>query len=149
MRAIVQRVKNATCNIDGKNYSSINEGILVLIGITHTDNDEILKWFANKLANLRIFSDENIKMNLSVSDIQGGIMLISNFTLYGDASKGFRPSYTSAAPPEISEKLYYDFVELMQKNYNLNIVSGVFGAMMDLDLINSGPVTVFIEKEAE
>lgn len=147
MKAIVQRVKFAKCIIDGKIHSEIKNGILVLLGITHSDNMESIKWFSNKIANLRIFIDDNGKMNQSVSDINGGIMIISNFTLYGDAKKGFRPSYIDAAPPEISEPIYNDFVKYMQDNYNLNIVSGVFGAMMDLEFINSGPVTVIIEKE--
>lgn len=146
MKAVVQRVKSAKVTIDGKINGQIQKGLLVLLGITHSDDSKTIDWMCNKLLNLRIFNDDNDKMNLSVSDIEGGILVISNFTLYADARKGFRPSYTDAAPPEVSEPIYNQFMLALKNSTNLSIQEGIFGAMMDVELINDGPVTIIIEK---
>ncbi len=149
MRAIVQRVDYAKLFIDNTLHCQINQGILIFIGIRQSDDDKIIKWMINKLANLRLFNDNDEKMNLSVKEIGADIMLVSNFTLYGDARKGFRPSYTQAAQPEFAEPFYDKFVNEFVKEYpELKIVSGVFGAMMNIELVNNGPVTILIEKES-
>ena len=147
MRAIVQRVSRANVKIDGKITGEIGTGIVVFVAISNTDDQGIMKWFCNKLVNLRIFPDDENKMNRSVLDVKGGILLISNFTLYGDALKGFRPSFIKSAPPDISKPLYETMVQYLKENYPLHIASGEFGAMMDIELINDGPVTIIIEKE--
>lgn len=145
MRAIIQRVKKASVTIDNKIKAKIEHGILVLIGICETDNEDSIKWMVNKLINLRIFSDENQKMNLSVQDVNGSILFISNFTLYADVNRGFRPSFSAAAVPQVAEPIYDKMLELLKSNTNIKIESGVFGAMMDIELINDGPVTIIIE----
>ena len=149
MRAVVQRVSSASITIDGKVKGEIGKGLLVFVAVSHNDNTDIMKWICNKLVNLRIFSDEEGKMNKSVLDTGGGILLISNFTLYGDANKGFRPSFIKSAPPEISKPLYESMVLHLKENYPIQIASGEFAAMMDIKLVNDGPVTIIIEKEAE
>ena len=146
MRAVVQRVSRASVTIGGKLNGKIDKGIMVLLGICETDNQATIDWMVNKLINLRIFSDADDKMNLSVKDISGGILVVSNFTLYGDAQKGFRPSYTGAAAPVISEPLYNQFMETLRSSCELPIAQGEFGAMMDVELVNDGPVTIIIEK---
>jgi D-aminoacyl-tRNA deacylase len=146
MRAIVQRVSSAKVNINNSIYNQIDNGLVVFIAITHTDDKEIMKWMCNKLTNLRVFPDDDNKMNKSVLDCKGGILLISNFTIYGDAGKGFRPSFIKAAPPEIAEPVYQSMVNYLKNNYPIKIATGKFGAMMDVELINDGPVTIFIEK---
>jgi D-aminoacyl-tRNA deacylase len=122
--------------------------LLVFLAVIESDTDEIMEWFCNKIVNLRIFPDDKDKMNRSVLDINGGILLISNFTLYGDIKHGFRPSFTKAAPPEIAEPMYNKMLNHLQENYPLKVESGVFGAMMDIELVNAGPVTISIEKES-
>ncbi|MCL5991713.1 MAG: D-aminoacyl-tRNA deacylase [Bacteroidetes bacterium] len=149
MRTVVQRVNRASVTIDGKVTGEIGKGLLVFLAISNSDNSEIMRWMCNKLVNLRIFPDEEGKMNKSVLDTGGGILLISNFTLYGDASKGFRPSFIKSAPPEISKPLYESMVLYLKENYPLHIASGEFGAMMDIELVNDGPVTIIIEKEVD
>lgn len=146
MKAVVQRVKQASVTIDGEVVGEIGQGLLVLIGIAVGDDDSTIKWFANKLANLRVFEDEAGKMNKSLIDVSGEMLVVSNFTIYGDAQKGFRPSFTSAAAPNISEAIYDKFVEYLRENYEIIIQTGQFGAMMDVALINDGPVTLIIEK---
>ncbi len=149
MRAIVQRVSKAAVRIDTRTCGEIGKGIVVFLGVRNTDNEDTIKWMANKLVNLRIFPDEDEKMNLSVDDVKGGILIVSNFTLYGDARKGFRPSYAEAADPEIAEPVYERFVAYLKHNTDLEIKTGIFGAMMSVDLTNDGPVTLLIEKESE
>ncbi|MGA2295935.1 MAG: D-aminoacyl-tRNA deacylase [FCB group bacterium] len=146
MRAIVQRVSRASVSINNTIHSEIDTGFVVFIAITHNDNEEVMKWMCNKLINLRIFPDEENKMNKSVLDCNGGILLISNFTLYGDVNKGFRPSFIKAAPPEIAEPLYQSMIDYIRNIYPIKIATGVFGAKMDIELVNDGPVTIFIEK---
>jgi D-tyrosyl-tRNA(Tyr) deacylase len=146
MRAIVQRVSRAKVSIEGTVIDEIGNGSLVLIGIHSSDSDKVIKWMCNKITNLRIFPDDEGKMNRSVIDVGGGIMLISNFTLYGNAMKGFRPSFVEAAAPEIAEPIYNEMIEHLKKEYPVKIAAGVFGAMMDIELVNIGPVTISIEK---
>jgi D-tyrosyl-tRNA(Tyr) deacylase len=147
MRAVIQRVKKATVRIlSTKEERSIGNGLLVFLAIKTDDTMEMIKWFANKIVNLRIFPDSENKMNLSVQDIKGEIMVISNFTLYGDVSRGFRPNFMFSANPELAKNLYQQFVEYLRNNYPIPIVSGEFGEMMDIELVNDGPVTIIIDK---
>lgn len=145
MKAVVQRVKSASVSIDGQIVGKISHGLLVFLGVCQNDNAEVLDWMSNKIAGLRIFSDKNRKMNLSVIDIDGQILVISNFTVCGDVRKGFRPSFTNAATPEDGE-LYYNKIIEKFKNLGIHTESGGFGAMMDVELINDGPVTIIVEK---
>lgn len=147
MRLIVQRVLQAELKINGEAYSSIGKGLLVLAGIGTDDREDMIPWVCNKLVNLRIFSDAEGKMNLSVKDTGGEIMLVSNFTLYGDASKGFRPGFAAAAAPAISEPVYDKIIRYLRENYDIPVKTGVFGADMQVGLINDGPVTIIIEKD--
>lgn len=145
MRAVIQRVSRAKVDIEGKTVGAIDAGLLVLLGITHTDNSAGIKWMCNKIANLRVFPDDEGKMNKSVLDIGGGLLVISNFTVYGDTRKGFRPNFMNAAPPEIAIPIYNEMIDFLKNNYPIKIESGVFGAMMDIELVNDGPVTVVID----
>ena len=147
MRAIVQRVSRASVTVEGKITGEIKAGLMVLLGIKDTDDDAVIEWMCNKLVNLRIFPDEEGKQNLSVKEVGGGILLVSNFTLYGDVKKGFRPSFGHAAKPEISEPIYEKMIDAL-KSRSIPLATGIFGAMMDVELINDGPVTILIEKEA-
>lgn len=149
MKIIVQKVSKASVEIDGKIEGAIGSGLLALVGINTGDDEKVIKWISNKLCNLRVFPDEEGKMNRSVQDIGGGILVISNFTLYGDVKKGFRPNFMAAAPPEISEPIYDKLLEHLKNNYDIDIQTGSFGAMMNIKLINEGPVTVIIEKESD
>lgn len=145
MKFVIQRVENASVEIDKKIISEIGNGYLVLIGITHNDTKEIADYLINKLINLRVFEDENGKLNLSLNDIKGELLLVSQFTLYGDCSRGNRPSFTQAANPEYANELYeYIVNECKQKIQTVK--SGVFGANMKINLINDGPVTIIMEK---
>jgi D-tyrosyl-tRNA(Tyr) deacylase len=146
MKAVVQRVSRANVTINGNLYNSINTGLVVFLGIAPNDNINNIVWMCNKIANLRIFNDENGKMNLSVIDIGGEILLISNFTLYADVQKGFRPGFTDAASPEIARPIYNKFIDYLKNNFPVNVKDGVFGAMMDIELVNVGPVTIDIER---
>ncbi len=148
MRALVQRVKRCSVAIDGKLYSSIKTGILILLGIKNGDTESDAEYLADRCSTLRIFEDDTGKMNLSVMDVNGDAMVVSQFTLYGDTHKGNRPSYTDAAPPQIAEALYNHFIIQLQKNLGeRNVISGVFRAMMDVELINEGPVTLMLESK--
>ncbi len=146
MKLIIQRVSEATVKVNGKTVGSIGKGLLVLFGVKESDSDIEINWLVNKLVNLRIFNDEEGKMNLSVSDIQGEILLVPNFTLYADCKKGFRPSFINAAKPDISEPLFDNFVSKLKTESNLKIEIGIFGADMKVSLVNDGPVTIEIEK---
>lgn len=146
MKAVVQRVLKSELSIDDKLYSNINEGLLVLLGVTESDTEEDMKALADKIIKLRIFNDENDKMNLSVQDIGGEMQIVSQFTLYADCHKGNRPSFTEAAHPEKANKLYEQFVEYC-KQTNLKIVTGEFGAHMHINFINNGPVTIILEAQ--
>ena len=144
MKVLIQRVKRASVTIDNKLYSKIDKGILALVGIEKGDAIEQVQKMAKKLSGLRIFSDENDKMNLSILDVQGEMLIVSQFTLCGDCKKGTRPSFDKSATPDIANKLYEDFVKEIQ-NYGIKTETGVFGAMMDVELINDGPVTFMLE----
>ena len=145
MKALIQRVKNASVTIDNELYSKINAGLLIFLGVTKEDSVENSERLAQKLLNLRIFENENEKMNLSVTDVKGEILVVSQFTLCADCRKGTRPSFDNAAPPEKAEILYKDFVERMTGS-GLTVKTGKFRAMMDVALVNDGPVTLWVEK---
>ncbi|MCX6121571.1 MAG: D-aminoacyl-tRNA deacylase [Ignavibacteriales bacterium] len=148
MRAIVQRVKHCSVTIDGTLHSSIENGILILLGIKNGDRESDAEYLAERCSSLRIFEDEARKMNLSVKDVKGAVMVVSQFTLYGDTQKGNRPSYTDAASPQIAETLYDHFIRHLQKQLGeQHVDSGVFRAMMDVELVNDGPVTLMVESK--
>ena len=145
MRAVIQRVKNASIAIGGKIRSEIGPGLLVFVGIEEADNDTDIDWLGNKIVQLRIFSDSDGVMNLPVMETGGGIMVISQFTLHAKTKKGNRPSYIMAARPEIAIPLYNKFVDTLSRLSGKNIVTGEFGAMMEISLVNDGPVTIIID----
>jgi D-aminoacyl-tRNA deacylase len=147
MRVVIQRVIKASVAIEGQVKSSIGNGLLVLAGFESADEIEDLEWTANKIAQLRIFDDEKGVMNLSVKDIDGEILVVSQFTLHAKTKKGNRPSYINAAPPEIAIPLYQRFVEIVGSNIGKEIQTGEFGAMMMVELINDGPVTIIIDSK--
>jgi len=144
MKGLIQRVKKASVTIDGELYSKIGHGILVLLGVEKGDSEENAEKLADKISKLRIFEDENEKMNLSVQDIKGEILVVSQFTLAGDCKKGTRPSFDKAELPQRANELYEYFTELI-KQKNIPTKTGVFGAMMEVELINDGPVTFMVE----
>lgn len=144
MKLVIQRVKESSVTIDNKLYSKIGKGILVLLGVEKGDTIEQAKWLSEKLLKLRIFEDEDNKMNLSIQDIKGEILVVSQFTLAGNCKKGTRPSFDNAELPDKANKLYEEFCELLSES--VPVKTGVFGAMMDVALINDGPVTFILEK---
>lgn len=145
MKLVIQRVKYASVKVDEKLIGSIQKGYMVLVGITDTDTKEICDYLANKLINLRVFDDENDNMNLALKDVGGDLLIISQFTLYGDTSKGNRPSFIKAAKPEISKPLYEYFCNKC-KDLGMHVETGIFGADMKVELLNDGPVTIIMEK---
>lgn len=147
MRLVLQRVSNANVVIDGREVASIGKGLLVLVGIGFDTTEEEMKSLAEKVINLRIFQDDAGKMNLSVLDVKGEILLVSQFTLYADCRKGRRPSYTDAAPPEKAKQMYDRFVNILKEIYPYKIESGIFQAMMDVNLCNAGPVTIILNRD--
>ncbi|MEM1125906.1 MAG: D-aminoacyl-tRNA deacylase [Bacteroidota bacterium] len=146
MIALIQRVREAAVRVDGQVTGSIGPGLLILLGIHRHDTARELDWLVGKCARLRIFRDEEGRMNRSVQDVGGGVLVVSQFTLYGDASRGNRPSYIEAAPPEVAEPLYERFVATLGDTLGHAVATGVFGAMMDVHLINDGPVTLWLER---
>jgi len=146
MKAVVQRVKHASVVVDNETTGEIQEGLLVLLGVHEDDSNEQMKWIADKLIKLRIFQDEEGKMNKSVNDIKGGILLVSQFTLYGNLKKGTRPSFIEAAGPEKAKQLYEDMLSYLKDNTHLKIQSGIFAAEMKVSLLNDGPVTIILER---
>lgn len=144
MRAVIQRVEKASVKISGEIQGQIKYGALVLLGIGKNDTESDMKYIADKILALRIFEDENEKMNKSILDINGEILIVSQFTLYGDCRKGRRPSFDSAMPPNQAEKLYEEFVTYI-KNSGLKIETGKFGADMKVELLNDGPVTIILD----
>ena len=145
MKLVVQRVKKAEVKVDGNIIGKIDKGFLVLIGIKVGDTKEQADYLVKKLCNLRVFSDENDKMNLSIKDVKGKLLIVSQFTLYGDCSQGNRPSFIEAARPEEANPLYEYFCNQCELN-NIEVQKGIFGADVKVELINDGPVTIIIEK---
>ena len=145
MKTVIQRVKKASVTINNEIYSEIEQGLLVLFGVEKDDTPEQAEFLAEKIVNLRIFDDENGKMNLSLKDIQGEILVVSQFTLAGDCRKGKRPGFDNAAKPDSAIPLYEKFIELLN-NLDIPVKTGQFGAMMDVMLVNDGPVTFIISK---
>jgi len=146
MRAVVQRVSEASVEVDNKIIGKINNGLLVLLGVGKDDSEEDVKYLAEKIVNLRIFDDKDGKMNLSLLDVNGELLIVSQFTLYGDCRRGRRPSYSESAPPEKAEKLYNLFVDFSKKS-GLKVETGRFGAYMKVSLVNDGPVTLLLDSK--
>lgn len=146
MKLVVQRVKKSNLKIKNKLYSSINTGMVILIGISKNDNYEMAKELANKIIKLRIFNDDNGKMNKNIMQIKGEVLVVSQFTLYADTNKGNRPSFINAAKPELAILLYNYFIDELQKLISSKVRTGKFGADMKIELINDGPVTIILEK---
>lgn len=147
MIAVVQRVTFASVTINNIIKSKIDEGLLILLGITHTDSEADAEWLVKKIVNMRIFSDENDKMNLSVMDVNGDLLLVSQFTLISSTKKGNRPSFIDAAKPEQAIPLYNQVISLLEKEINKNVKTGEFGADMKVKLVNNGPVTIVIDSK--
>ena len=149
MKVVVQRVKEGGVSISSHNYNKeIGRGYVILLGVKLGDTEKDAIYLADKCTNLRVFEDENEKMNLSIKDVCGEMLVISQFTLYGDASKGNRPSFIEAARPEEAEKLYNTFVDRLKENIGKDkVVTGIFGAMMNVEIINDGPVTIIINSK--
>lgn len=145
MKFLVQRAKEAHVDVNNKTIGKINHGLVVLIGITHTDTKEIADYLIKKLINLRVFEDENQKLNLSLTDINGSLLLVSQFTLYANCSSGNRPSFIDAAKPEFANELYEYIISECKNKINI-VETGKFGADMKVSLINDGPVTIMLEK---
>ncbi len=149
MRALIQRVKEASVSVDSHIISQINQGLLVLLGITHEDTKEDMDYLCRKIANMRLFDDKEGVMNLSVKDIKGDILLISQFTLLANTRKGNRPSYIEAARPEQAEPMYKTFAEALEQELGKQVGRGQFGAEMQVQLTNDGPVTIWIDSKAK
>ena len=147
MRALLQRVSHASVSVDGRIAGQIGRGFVVLLGVTHSDGQAEMEWLANKVAGLRVFDDMDGKMNASLADVGGALLVVSQFTLYGNARKGRRPSFTAAARPEQAEPLVEAFVERLRAR-GFMVATGIFGANMDVEIHNDGPVTLMLEREA-
>ncbi len=150
MIAVVQRVSEASVRVQREGYSAtIGRGLMVLLGVVQGDTEREAVWIAGKLARLRIFNDTHGKMNRSVQDIDGSVLLVSQFTLAGNCEKGNRPSFMHAAEPALGEKLYERVAEELRESHNLPVETGIFGAMMEVSLVNDGPVTLLVHREPE
>ena len=145
MRIVLQRVKSASVSIEGSVVGEISQGFLLLVGVGPEDTSDDASYLARKIAGMRIFSDENGKMNLSIDQIGGKILSVSQFTLFADTKKGNRPSFTGAASPEAANKLYEEFNEILRMEYGLIVETGEFGADMQVSLVNDGPVTILLD----
>lgn len=146
MRVVLQRVARASVSIDGRLVGAIDGGFCLLVGFTHTDSTAEVDWMAEKISGLRLFSDAQDKMNLGLADVEGAVLVVSQFTLYGDAAKGRRPSFIDAARPEVAIPLYDRFIAQLRSK-NLKVETGEFGAMMQVEIQNDGPVTLILERE--
>jgi D-tyrosyl-tRNA(Tyr) deacylase len=146
MRAVIQRVKHSSVTVDGKILGEIGNGLLVLLGVTHTDTEKEVNWMASKVKDLRIFEDAEGKMNLGLEDIKGELLVISQFTLYGNCIKGRRPGFTEAARPDLAEPLYEKFLEKC-RSFGIKTECGEFGADMKVALVNDGPFTIILDSE--
>jgi D-tyrosyl-tRNA(Tyr) deacylase len=145
MKTVIQRVSSASVNINASIVAEIQQGLLVLVGIEDADTHEDIQWLCHKIVNLRIFSDENDQMNLSVQDIDGDVIVVSQFTLHASTKKGNRPSYIKAAKPDIAIPLYQKFISQLETDLGKKIQTGIFGADMKVALVNDGPVTIVID----
>jgi len=145
MKVVIQRASKSSVTIEGKKVASIDKGLLILLGIVNEDTQEDIQWLSNKIANLRVFDDENGVMNKSIIDVQGDAIVVSQFTLHASTKKGNRPSYIKAAKPDIAIPLYEAFVKQLKLDLGNNVQTGEFGADMKVELINDGPVTIIID----
>jgi len=148
MRAIIQRVSSASCSIEGKISGEIGQGFMILLGIEESDSDEDLTWLAQKISNMRVFSDENGLMNKALADVQGNILLVSQFTLFASTKKGNRPGFTRSAKPDIAIPMYEKMVRDLGQLTGKRIQTGVFGADMQISLVNDGPVTIIMDTKS-
>ncbi|MBT3316436.1 D-tyrosyl-tRNA(Tyr) deacylase [bacterium] len=148
MRCVIQRVSRAKVTVDNSIVGSIEDGLVVLVAFAAEDSVAELSWMANKIPSLRLFNDSDGKINLSLRDINGSILLVSQFTLYGDCRKGNRPSFVGSAKPEQAIKLYSEFAEMLREKWS-KVEEGIFGASMQIDLINDGPVTVILDRDSK
>lgn len=147
MKVVIQRAKQASVTVDGIVTGAIEKGYVLLVGITHTDTLEDIQYVAKKIAELRLYEDAEGKMNHSITEVGGSILSVSQFTLYAETKKGRRPSFTEAARPDIAKPLWEAFNEELRNNHKLQVETGIFGAMMDVALINDGPVTIIVESK--
>tara|TARA_B100000524_G_scaffold258229_1_gene140175 strand:+ start:422 stop:868 length:447 start_codon:yes stop_codon:yes gene_type:complete len=147
MRVVIQVVSEASVRIDGQIYSQIQQGLLIFLGIEHLDTEQDIAWLSKKIANLRIFADENNQMNKSVIDVKGQLLVVSQFTLHAKTKKGNRPSFIEAARPEVAIPLYEAFVKCLSEDSQSQVLTGQFGANMQVNLCNDGPVTILIDSK--
>lgn len=149
MRVLLQRVSRASVVVEGAVVGKAGNGFLLLAGFTPGDTEAEVEWMVEKIVGLRVFNDKEGKMNLTLDEVSGDLLVVSQFTIYGDTRKGRRPSFVAAAPPDVAIPLYEAFVQRLQKRSSGRVESGVFGAMMEVELVNHGPVTLMLEREAE
>lgn len=147
MRIVIQKVSKASVTVEGQLVSSIGKGLLVLLGIEDADTDDDIDWLVKKMVQLRVFNDESGVMNLSVQDVSGDILVVSQFTLHASTKKGNRPSYIRASKPEFAVPMYEKFIQKSEEVFGKKIGTGIFGAMMDVSLVNDGPVTIIIDSK--
>ncbi len=148
MRAVLQRVRSGAVRVDGEIVGAIDHGFVILVGVGHGDGEAQAQWLARKIAGLRVFEDADGKFNLSLLDVGGGCLVVSQFTLYADARKGRRPSFTDAAPPEVAEPLIARFADMLRQAGVQRVAMGVFGARMQVEIHNDGPVTIWLDTDA-
>ncbi|UZO82485.1 D-aminoacyl-tRNA deacylase [Aquimarina sp. ERC-38] len=147
MRAVIQRVQQASVTVEDKKVATIGKGLVILLGVTHEDQEEDISWLSQKIINLRIFNDIEGKMNKNIKDVEGDVIIVSQFTLFASTKKGNRPSYLNAAKPNIAKDIYLNFIEVFKSMLRKDVGTGIFGADMKVSLINDGPVTIIIDTE--